>query len=287
MPWRSSVARYRGTRAAEATDDGTMRTDLAVLVDAIADAARLSRCGPQRSPWLAPLPENITLNDVPPVLSRGDGEVSPAAVWNHRCSSQAGTRAMALDLAHGGHLVVAGAARTGRSTVLRTIAGAIAARDSAADVHLYGIDCGAGSLLPLTALPHCGAVVTRDQTDRIERLLAKLRGEIGRRQQMLAMDGFAGLAEQRARTTDPNQRLPWIVLMLDWWEGYFAAYEKYDYGRLIDSFLQILREGSTVGLRAVVTTDRQAMLGQTGTVFEQPDGAAAERPGRRQPGGHP
>jgi S-DNA-T family DNA segregation ATPase FtsK/SpoIIIE len=257
------------TRAAEATDDGTMQTDLALLVDAIADAARLSRFGPQRSPWLAPLPEIITLNDVPPVPSRGDGEVSPAPFGIMDVPARQGREPMALDLAHGGHLVVAGAARTGRSTVLRTIAGAIAARDSAADVHLYGIDCGAGALLPLTALPHCGAVVTRDQTDRIERLLAKLRGEIGRRQQILAMDGFAGLAEQRARATDPSQRLPWIVLMLDWWEGYFAAYEKYDYGKLIDSFLQILREGSTVGLRAVVTTDRQAMLGQTGTVFER------------------
>ncbi len=110
---------------------------------------------------------------------------------------------MALDLARGGHIVVAGAARTGRSTVLRTIAGSIAARESASDVHIYAIDCGTGSLLPLAGLPHCGAVVTRDQTDRVERLIGKLRGEIGRRQQLLAASGFASLAEQRASAADP------------------------------------------------------------------------------------
>ena len=32
---------------------------------------------------------------------------------------------------------------------------------SVADVHMYGIDCGNGALLPLTRLPHCGAVVGR------------------------------------------------------------------------------------------------------------------------------
>ncbi|HEX3516042.1 MAG TPA: cell division protein FtsK, partial [Trebonia sp.] len=65
------------------------------------------------------------------------------------------------------------------------------------------------------------------------------------------------------------QRLPWMVLLLDWWEGFFAAYEKYDYGRLVDALLQLLREGAAVGLRAVVTTDRMAMMGQVGTVFER------------------
>ena len=52
-----------------------------------------------------------------------------------------------------------------------------------------------------------------------------------------------------------------MVLLLDWWEGFVAAYEQYDYGRLIDALLQMLREGAAVGLRAVVTTDRAAMIG--------------------------
>ena len=58
-----------------------------------------------------------------------------------------------------------------------------------------------------------------------------------------------------------------MLLLLDWWEGYVAAFGEYDMGRLVESLLQVLREGSAVGLRAVVTTDRAALLGQIGTVF--------------------
>ncbi|MGP3911811.1 FtsK/SpoIIIE domain-containing protein [Nonomuraea sp. 10N515B] len=171
---------------------------------------------------------------------------------------------LALDLAHGGHLLIAGSARSGRSTALRTIAGSIAAHASPGDVHLHAVDCGSGALLPLVSMPHCGAVVTRDQLDRVERLLTRLRVEIGRRQQLLAEAGHASLAEYR----QAGHRLPWLVFMLDRWEGFVAAFESYDYGRLIESLLQLLREGAAVGFRAVITSDRSGLLGQVSTVFD-------------------
>jgi DNA segregation ATPase FtsK/SpoIIIE, S-DNA-T family len=254
--------------AAGASDD--METDLSALVDAIAGAARRLGIAEQRSPWLAPLPETVTLGEVPAGADRSPGDVPQQVTFGLTDMPARQLRVpLTLDLAHGGHLVVAGAPRSGRSTLLRTIAGSVAAAASPADVHIYGLDCGSGSLLPLAQLPHCGSVVTRDQTDRIERLLATLRAEISRRQQVLAASGFAGVAEQRAHTPDPEQRLPWMLLLLDWWEGYVAAFEQYDFGRLIESMLLILREGPAVGLRAVVTTDRSALMGQVGTAFQQ------------------
>ncbi|MEU6713215.1 FtsK/SpoIIIE domain-containing protein [Nonomuraea sp. NPDC046802] len=173
-------------------------------------------------------------------------------------------RPLALDLAHGGHLLIAGSARSGRSTALRTIAGSIAAHASPEDVHVHAVDCGSGALLPLVAMPHCGAVVTRDQLDRVERLLTRLRAEVGRRQQLLAEAGHASLAEYR----QAGHRLPWLLFMLDRWEGFVAAFESYDYGRLIEALLQLLREGPAVGFRAVVTSDRSGLLGQVSTVFD-------------------
>jgi S-DNA-T family DNA segregation ATPase FtsK/SpoIIIE len=162
---------------------------------------------------------------------------------------------------------VAGSSRSGRSTVLRTLAGALASSCAPSDVHLYAIDCGANALLPLVALPHCGAVVGRDQIERMERLLARLHTEVSRRQQVLAATGFASLAEQRAAVA-PLERLPWMLLMLDRWEGFVAAFENYDYGRLIDTVLRLLREGAAVGLRAVFTGDRSGLGGQVSTVFD-------------------
>ncbi|GAA2993496.1 FtsK/SpoIIIE domain-containing protein [Streptosporangium longisporum] len=264
-------------------------TDLSLLVDALVEAARVAGVAEQPSPWLEPLPDLVTVPGlVPPAGDRSSGdrsggdrsggsangglpyrpgveEVAPLAFGVTDLPWAQDRRALTLDLAHGGHLLVAGAPRSGRSTALRTLAGSIAAGASPDDVHLHAIDCGSGALLPLVAMPHCGAVVTRDQLDRVERLLARLRAEVGRRQQLLAEAGYASLAELRAAD---GPRLPWLVLMLDRWEGFVAAFEAYDYGRLIEALMQLLREGPAVGLRAVVTGDRSALIGQISTVFD-------------------
>ncbi len=256
-------------------------TDLSLLVDAIRDAAREAGIPAQPSPWLPPLPGTVVLGETPElplhVADRPDGEVPPLPFGLTDLPWAQSRRPLVLDLVHGGHLLIAGTSRTGRSTALRTIAGSIAANASPADVHLHAIDCGSGALLPLVAMPHCGAVVTRDQIDRVERLLGRLRAEVARRQRVLAEAGYASLAEARAaaRAADgsfrggrPVERMPWLVLMLDRWEGFVAAFEQYDYGRLIEALMQLLREGPAVGLRAVVTSDRSGLLGQISTVFD-------------------
>jgi DNA segregation ATPase FtsK/SpoIIIE, S-DNA-T family len=250
-----------------AGDESAAVTDLAVLVDAIRHAADRLGVAEQRSPWLPPLTEIVTLDQLPAVPAGPDGDVPPLAFGLVDVPAEQARAPLALDLASGGHLLVAGSPRSGRSTALRTLAGAVAAGTSPADVHLYGIDCGGNALLPLLGLPHCGAVVTRDQPERVDRLLGRLLAEVTRRQQLLAVQGASSLAEQRAAAA-PEERLPWMVLLLDRWEGFTAAFESYDLGRLVEVALRLLREGPAVGLRAVVTSDRSGMVGQVSTVFD-------------------
>jgi DNA segregation ATPase FtsK/SpoIIIE, S-DNA-T family len=265
LPWRGLGKALPGVSSGG--DEESMATDLAALVDAIAAANAKLGLGPQRRPWLEALPELITLGELPSAAP-GRADIAPIPYGVTDLPLRQARAPLALDFLHAGHVAVAGAARTGRSSLLRTLAGSVATLASPADVHIYGIDCGTGALLPVADLPHCGAVVTREQGDRVERLLSKLRNEIARRQQLLAARGFAGLAEQRAATSGAD-RLPWMLLLLDWWEGYVATFENLDYGRLIETLLQVLREGSAVGLRAVFTTDRTALIGQTGAIFGQ------------------
>ncbi|MEU8346801.1 FtsK/SpoIIIE domain-containing protein [Spirillospora sp. NPDC048832] len=265
LPWQGLGHPLPSPR--EAADDTTLATDLGVLVQAVDEAARRAGIARQPSPWLTPLPEMIRLTprtaaggsvvDVPPIRF---GITDLPAVQSRE--------ELALDLAAGGHLYLAGSAQSGRSTALRTIAGSLASSCSPYDAHLYAIDCGANALLPLVSLPHCGAVVTRDQLDRCERLLTALTAEVARRQQTLAEAGFASLAEQRAAVA-ATDRLPWMVLLLDRWEGFLGAFEHYDYGRLVDQTIRLLREGAAVGLRAVFTGDRSGLGGQISTVFDR------------------
>jgi DNA segregation ATPase FtsK/SpoIIIE, S-DNA-T family len=273
--------------AAGDDDDDDASTDLSVLVGAIRQAARRLGLASQRSPWLPPIGEVVPVGDLPPVeAGRGagraaepvegpgggpggsGGEVAPLAIGLVDVPAEQRRRALALDLVNGGHVLVAGSPRTGRSTVLRTVAGAVAAGSSPADVHLYGVDCGANALLPLVGLPHCGAIVGRDQPERVDRLLGRLLAEVSRRQQLFAEQGASSLAEQRAAATD-GARLPWMVLLLDRWEGFTAAFESYDLGRLIETMLRLLREGPAVGLRAVVSSDASGFVGQISAVFEE------------------
>jgi S-DNA-T family DNA segregation ATPase FtsK/SpoIIIE len=182
--------------------------------------------------------------------------------------AQQARAALALDLADGEHLMIAGGPRSGRSTALRTIAGSLAHHCAPHDVHIYGIDCGANALLPLTSLPHCGAVVTRDQTARVDRLLGRLLNEVSRRQLLLAEKGQSSAAEQRA-SADPAERLPWLVVLIDGWDAFRVAFENYDYGRLVESAKRLFREGAAVGVKVVLATDRSGLMGEISSSFAE------------------
>ncbi|SDN91627.1 FtsK/SpoIIIE domain-containing protein [Actinacidiphila guanduensis] len=249
-------------------DDGTMVTDLAVLVDAIRDASELMGFPAPRKPWLDPLPEHVTYDALPATAQAAAGrDVAPIAYGLTDLPAQQARAPLAVDLVHGEHVLIVGGPRSGRSTALRTVAGALARTASPQDVHVYAVDCGANALLPLVALPHVGAVVTRDQPERLARLLDRLSAEVSRRQQLLAMKGASSAAEQRAMATDPQERLPWMVLLLDNWEGYVSTFETYDYGKLIDAALRLFREGGSAGLKVVMTADRTGFSGQISSVF--------------------
>jgi len=248
-------------------------TDLKVLVEAIQRAAAGLRVSPQRSPWLPPLPDTLLLSELMPVdpagIARADGSGSTHSsfgVEDLPAFQQQRPALLALDSLS--HLMAAGAPRSGRSQLLRTIAAALALANGCADLHLYGIDCGNGALRALADLPHCGAVVTRTETERAVRLLGRLAAEISRRQELLAEGGFADITEQR-RAMSGGERLPHIVVLLDRWEGFTATLGEVDHGSLTDVITRILGEGASVGVHLVMTGDRSLLAGRISAMCEE------------------
>jgi S-DNA-T family DNA segregation ATPase FtsK/SpoIIIE len=134
-------------------------------------------------------------------------------------------------------------------------------------VHLYVLDLGGGGLTAVGALPHAGAVVTRDEPQRVERLLSWLAGEVARRQAQLAAGGHAGVPEQRAAAA-PADRLPHLLLLLDGWEAFLSAYQDVDAGVLVDLVHRLLREGPAAGLHVVLTSDRGGLLGRVASLVD-------------------
>ncbi|HEY3506126.1 MAG TPA: FtsK/SpoIIIE domain-containing protein [Actinocatenispora sp.] len=245
----TELGRSRPAAAPAGPDAHDGDTDLTVLVDAVRTAAAALAVPAPDSPWLPPLPERVVL----PELDPPDGRSPATAVLglaDHPERQARGT--YVLDLAAVAPVVVAGMARSGRSTALRTIAASLAAA-SPADLHLYVLDAGTAALAPLAGLPHCGAYVGADDTERTYRLVELLDAEIGRRQRLLA--GVGGVAEQRASVPGPD-RLPYVVVLVDRYEAVLARYQDTDSGRLVDAVDRLLRSGPAVGILPVLATDR-------------------------------
>ncbi|MDQ6838680.1 MAG: FtsK/SpoIIIE domain-containing protein [Actinomycetota bacterium] len=244
-------------------------TDLHALVELINRAAGERGLGRGHSPWLAPLPKTIGLDTVASTPAPATAASHPLAVpygLEDRPADQTQQPAV-LDLVEGSHLVVAGAARSGRSTLLRTLAASLARSVSPDDVHLYGLDFGNGALLPLIRLPHCGAVVLRSEGERVERLFGRLADEVAARQEQLARQGFGDIAEQRAAAA-PADRLPYLVVFLDRWEGFVATYPVESGSSLPATVARLVREGPGVGLRLVLAGDRSLLTDRITSLIE-------------------
>ncbi|MES5824386.1 FtsK/SpoIIIE domain-containing protein [Streptomyces sp. RG80] len=273
MPWVGPLGWEDLGRAAlvkpkaESREDEEI-TDLKVLVDTIREANRTVGIPPQHSPWLPALDEQLLLDEIQlPAFTGGPGKLAPAPYGVEDLPAQQARRPVVIDFASFGHLMIGGAPRSGRSQILRTVAGSIARTHSVADVHMYGIDCGNGALNALTRLPHVGAVVGRNQTERVVRLVNRLKGEMDRRQNLLADKGFADIGEQRASVAE-DERLAHIVVLLDRWEGWVPTLGEVDHGSLTDELQTMMREGASVGIHLILTGDRTLLVGRIATLTE-------------------
>ncbi|HEY0165918.1 MAG TPA: FtsK/SpoIIIE domain-containing protein [Jatrophihabitans sp.] len=220
----------------------------AAMLEAVSE---LKRPLPER-PWLPPLPSRLRTAD----LGR-----DPAAGFGVRFGlvDDPGRQrqfAASHDLLTGGSIGFIGSPRSGRTSALRTILGQACEQLDAAQLHLYVLDCSGQSFGHFARLPHCGAVVSRDDPRAVARLSARLVEELAARQRLLADLGVSTLAEAHLSGTP----LPVIVLALDGWEGFTALSDDYDAGRSVEALLRLSRDGAAVGITVLIAGDR-AMLG--------------------------
>ena len=267
LPWNRVGGPAPRPPDAEGLDSGADpdRTDLAALVAAVREACCVEGIAPQSSPWLPALPGRVLLADLGPVV-RAEVGGFPIGLQDLPTLQQQRTASFAP--ARDGHLLVIGAPGSGRSQLLQTLAASVAQGCSTADVHVYGLDCGNGALLPLRDLPHCGAVVNRTQTERAVRLLSRLAAEVDRRQALLAEGGFVGVSQQQRQGSAGQDRLPRLLLLLDRWEGFTSTLGELDGGRLTEVVLGLLREGASVGVHLVVTGDRSLASGRIASLTD-------------------
>jgi DNA segregation ATPase FtsK/SpoIIIE, S-DNA-T family len=265
VPWNRLAYPLPAAPAGQDRSGATADTDLSALVATISAAAEKLDIAHPRRPWLPPLPETVVLGDLD---APETGDVAPVPFGLEDLPALQLQQPAMFDVAGSGHLIIAGAARSGRSTALRTIAASLAQSIPPSDLHIYGLDFGNGALLPLTALPHCGGVVSGTEADRVDRLVSRLGDEVARRQSLLSQAGYGDVAEQRA-AAPAGERLPYLVVLLDRYEGFTAQYPPEAASNVPTALARLVREGVGAGLRFVIAGDRSLLTDRLATLVEQ------------------
>ena len=194
-------------------------TELNALVRAVSAHGGV----PARRIWLDPLPAAVTLGALragPAALARRSSTVlgvvdlprvqrQTPLVWDHG--------------GPGGNLGVAGAPRTGKSTLLISLVLALVKEAGADEVQFYCLDLGGGGLFTLEGLPHVGAIVGPGEVEAANRLVQDMRSLVSERAARRrsegswagpGRDGPHGLDDQRRRTTEPGTE-PEVFVVVD------------------------------------------------------------------------
>nr|WP_245886988.1 type VII secretion protein EccCa [Kineococcus xinjiangensis] len=180
----------------------------ASVLDVIAERLR-GAAAPVKQVWLPPLPTSLPLHACLGRLSS-----NPERGY-HASASSGGLRApiglidlperqvqgvYALDLAAaGGHLGIAGAPQSGKSTFLRTLVTSLALTHTPAEVQMYCIDLGGGALTGLEALPHVGVVASRQRPELVRRAIAQMQALLEAREQRFVDAGVESWLAYRAQ----------------------------------------------------------------------------------------
>jgi S-DNA-T family DNA segregation ATPase FtsK/SpoIIIE len=250
-------------------------TEAQAVVGRLVDVARKLKLKKPPPVWPNPLPERLYLPDLLNKHFTGgwDGKGwKPCWAWTDRTRvepkmhpllglydhpTQQKQILFQVDTARGGgHLLIFGSAGTGKSSLLRTLVTSLALTRTPTDVNFYILDFGGQSTLKvLDGLPHVGAVATRFEAERIERLIAYMHDEVSRRNDLFRTARVDSYEDYNARVS-PEDCLPVIYLIID---GYGDFKRSVDM-ELTKSVSTLISGGAASGLFLVVSASLQSEI---------------------------
>lgn len=232
-------------------------TELDVIVQEINHLHQEEGIAAVAQPWLPPLKERITLDELDKVvpIEAWQKRTAPSVLIGVADIPQAQKQeAVAIDLSKDGNILLYGSPGTGKTTFLQTAAMDLARKQSPENLTMYLLDFGTNGLAPLTQLPHVADSLLLDQTEKIQKFIRIINRELDRRKKLLSEHGVGTIALYREVT---GKQEPTMVILMDSYES--MKDEPYETD-LFKLFMRISREGLSIGVHLIITASRQNNL---------------------------
>ena len=240
-----------------AEDIKEVPTELEAIVSQIQLLTESQQIPPVPQPWLPPLKERMTLQELEPIqLQEAWEQKKPVSVLLGMADIPQAQKQepVSVNLSKDGHILLYGSPGTGKTTFLQSAAMDLARKFSPKDVTLYLMDFGTNGLAPLGQLPQVADTLLLDQTEKIAKFVRIMERELNRRKKLLSDYGVRTLELYRQAS---GQEEPAIVILLD---SYESMKEEVYEAELFKLLVRISREGLSIGVHLLVTAGRQSNL---------------------------
>ncbi|GAB3238713.1 type VII secretion protein EccCa [Kineosporia babensis] len=222
------------------------------------------RGDPAHQVWLPPLGESPSLDELLPGLTHDPARGLVATGVPAGLAARIGVvdrpfeqrrDLLEIDLAgSGGHLVVVGGPRSGKSTALRDVVLSLALTHTPEEAQFYVLDFGGSTFSVLSGLPHVGGVAGRLDISKVRRTVAEVLTVVLAREQLFAQHGIESMAQYRrlrAERRGPQDAFGDVFLVIDGW-----ATLRSDFEDLEETVGQIAARGLTYGVHLVASAGR-------------------------------
>lgn len=192
--------------------------------------------------WIDPLPKLLDCNQIPSCDVADTVSAVLGMIDDPRTQSQ---YPFVAKLQEYNGLLIVGNSGSGKTTLLRTMLYSLSTQYTSEQVNYYIMDFSGGTLSAFRDAPHCGACLTENDEQAIDRLMQMLRGMIKERKQLFRQAGVASYEAYRA-----IRQLPLVFVMIDNAFGMTSLGKGNSY---FSSMHEYVKDAAPLGIRFVIT----------------------------------